>query len=76
MLSPAVASPVVALASASNVSAGRDSDGRASERLRRREARALIGAYHDEQLRVLLEHVVRRLRGLMPARSMPSSWTI
>ena len=40
-----------------DVSAGRDSDGPTSERLRRREARAIIGAYHDEQLRTPLEHV-------------------
>ncbi|MBW3652354.1 MAG: hypothetical protein KY433_01930 [Actinobacteria bacterium] len=39
------------------MSADRDSDGPTSERLRRREARAIIGAYHDEQLRALLEHV-------------------
>ncbi len=40
-----------------DVSAGRDSDGPTSQRRRRREARAIIGAYHDEQLRALLEHV-------------------
>jgi hypothetical protein len=28
-----------------------------SEKAQRREARALVGAYHQEQLRVLLEHV-------------------
>ena len=28
-----------------------------SEKVRRREARAVIGAYHQEQLRALLEHV-------------------
>ena len=39
------------------MSAGRDNDGRAAERVRRREARAIIGAYHEEQLRALLEHV-------------------
>jgi hypothetical protein len=31
--------------------------GATSEKARRREARALVGAYHQEQLRVLLEHV-------------------
>ena len=40
-----------------DVSAGRDSGDPTSERLRRREARAVIAAYHDEQLRALLEHV-------------------
>jgi hypothetical protein len=39
------------------VSAGRDSDGLTSERAGRREARAVIGAYHEEQLRLLLEHI-------------------
>jgi hypothetical protein len=28
-----------------------------SEKAKRREARAIVGAYHQEQLRVLLEHV-------------------
>jgi hypothetical protein len=31
--------------------------GRQDERARRREARELMGAYHEEQLRALLEHV-------------------
>jgi hypothetical protein len=31
--------------------------GAASEKGRRREARAIVGAYHQEQLRILLEHV-------------------
>ena len=40
-----------------DVTGGHDSDGPTSERVRRREARAIIGAYHEEQLRGLLEHV-------------------
>lgn len=32
-------------------------DGRAGERARRREARETIGAYHEQQLRALLERV-------------------
>jgi hypothetical protein len=39
------------------VSAGGDPETVAGERARRRAARALIGAYHEEQLRGLLEHV-------------------
>jgi hypothetical protein len=39
------------------MSADRDSDARTSERSRRRAARELIGTYHEEQLRALLEHV-------------------
>ena len=38
-----------------SVSAGRDSETHADERSRRRAARARIGAYHEQQLRVLLE---------------------
>jgi hypothetical protein len=34
-----------------------DSQDHAGQRTRRREARQIIGAYHDEQLRALLEHV-------------------
>jgi hypothetical protein len=34
-----------------------DREGVAGERARRRAARELIGAYHEEQLRGLLEHV-------------------
>jgi hypothetical protein len=33
------------------------SSDRGDERARRRAARQLIGAYHDQQLRALLEHV-------------------
>jgi len=39
------------------VSVGRGLEGVAGERARRRAARELIGAYHEEQLRGLLEHV-------------------
>jgi hypothetical protein len=39
------------------VSVGRDREAVTGERARRRAARELIGAYHDEQLRGLLEHV-------------------
>jgi hypothetical protein len=39
------------------VTAGPDSGDRAAERSRRRAAREIIGAYHEEQLRLLLEHV-------------------
>ncbi|HEV2810040.1 MAG TPA: hypothetical protein VGV93_06550 [Acidimicrobiales bacterium] len=31
--------------------------GASSEKAKRREARAIVGAYHQEQLRALLEHV-------------------
>jgi len=39
------------------MSVGRDGETVSGERARRRAARELIGAYHDEQLRGLLEHV-------------------
>src|SRR5580700_4642317 len=39
------------------MSVGRDHEAVIGERARRRAARELIGAYHDEQLRGLLEHV-------------------
>ena len=39
------------------VGVGQDPEPVAGERARRRAARELIGAYHDEQLRGLLEHV-------------------
>ena len=39
------------------MSVGRDRESVAGERARRRAARELIGAYHEEQLRGLLEHV-------------------
>lgn len=39
------------------VSDGPGSDDRAGERARRRAARLTIGAYHEEQLRLLLERV-------------------
>jgi hypothetical protein len=39
------------------VSGGLISDDRAGERARRRAAREVIAAYHDEQLRTLLERV-------------------
>jgi hypothetical protein len=39
------------------MSVGRDREGVTGERARRRAARELIGAYHDDQLRGLLEHV-------------------
>jgi hypothetical protein len=39
------------------VAAGHDSGDRAGERSRRRAAREIIGAYHEQQLRLLLEHV-------------------
>jgi hypothetical protein len=39
------------------VSVGRDREAVTGERARRRAARELIGAYHEEQLRGLLEHV-------------------
>jgi hypothetical protein len=39
------------------VSVGRDREVVTGERARRRAARELIGAYHEEQLRGLLEHV-------------------
>lgn len=37
--------------------AGEDASGPQSDKAKRREARAIVGAYHQEQLRVLLEHV-------------------
>ena len=37
--------------------AGDDQREAKSEKARRREARAIVGAYHQEQLRILLEHV-------------------
>ena len=37
--------------------AGEDQREAKSEKARRREARAIVGAYHQEQLRILLEHV-------------------
>jgi hypothetical protein len=39
------------------MSVGRDRETVTGERARRRAARELIGAYHEEQLRGLLEHV-------------------
>ena len=39
------------------MSVGRDREAVTGERARRRAARELIGAYHEEQLRGLLEHV-------------------
>jgi len=39
------------------MSVGGDPETVTGERARRRAARALIGAYHEEQLRGLLEHV-------------------
>ena len=39
------------------VSGGRDREAVTAERARRRPARELVGAYHEEQLRGLLEHV-------------------
>jgi len=39
------------------MSAGRDGETRADERSRRRAARERIAAYHEQQLRLLLEHV-------------------
>jgi hypothetical protein len=50
----AVREPAVAFR---RVTAGRDSGDRADERSRRRAARETIGAYHEQQLRLLLELV-------------------
>ncbi len=39
------------------MSTGRESETRSAERSRRRAARERIGAYHEQELRVLLQHV-------------------
>jgi hypothetical protein len=39
------------------VAEGDQSPGASNEKARRREARAIVGAYHQEQLRALAEHV-------------------
>ena len=41
----------------SRMSAAGDSDRRGGERARRRAARKVIAAYHDQELRLLLDHV-------------------
>jgi hypothetical protein len=54
------------------------SDDPGSDRARRRAARRVVAAYHEDQLRVLLErdHAARTLEFLRETGEMPDWWAL
>ncbi len=67
------AAPLIAEVRSEAMAEADQSAGTSSEKAKRREARAIVGAYHQEQLRALLEHVRDGSSSSTPASSMNSS---
>jgi hypothetical protein len=51
-----------------------DTERRSAEKAERRASREMIAAYHQSELRTLLEHVRAGFSQLDAARSMSSTW--